>query len=137
MLKSLRNFIKESMVVESKISSIEDLYNFAKAIKIPPHYKFETEWELVRDFKRPLDKKPYDIVSITVRCNGRVTDIEMFKIHDSKIYRLDGPYTDWEIPENKLKEVLTFIANKMYKNEYGSSGVNRVALFLDDVINKL
>lgn len=136
--KSLRNFIAEAMITKNKISSIEDLYNFAKSIEIPHHPKFKSDWELIRNFKRPLDSKPYDVVRIYVKHNDRLLDSEIFKVQNGKIYRLSGPRGDgWEIPEDKLEEILIFIANKIYKNKYEEHEMRKVALFLKGGINKL
>lgn len=136
--KSLRNFITEAMTSKNKISSIEDLYNFAKSIEIPHHPKFKSDWELIRNFKRPLDSKPYDVVRICVRYDDRLLDSEIFKVQSGKIYKLSAPrMADWEISEDKLGEILTFIANKIYKNKYEEHEMHKVALFLEGGINKL
>ena len=136
--KSLRNFITEAMTSKNKISSIEDLYNFAKSIEIPHHPKFKSDWELIRNFKRPLDSKPYDVVRICVRYDDRLLDSEIFKVQSGKIYKLSAPrMADWEISEDKLGEILTFIANKIYKNKYEEHEMRKVALFLEGGINKL
>ena len=136
--KSLRNFITEAVTSKNKISSIEDLYNFAKSIEIPHHPKFKSDWELIRNFKRPLDSKPYDVVRICVRYDDRLLDSEIFKVQSGKIYKLSAPrMADWEISEDKLGEILTFIANKIYKNKYEEHEMRKVALFLEGDINKL
>lgn len=136
--KSLRNFITEAMSMKNKISSIEDLYNFTKSIEIPHHPKFKSDWEFIRNFKRPLDSKPYDVVRIYVKRDDRLLDSEIFKVQGGKIYRLSEPrMTDWEIQGDKLGEILTFIANKIYKNKYEEHEMRKVALFLKGGINKL
>ena len=140
---SLSDYIKESLndnvlLIESKIKTIEDLYDFAKKIKIPTHSKFKTEVTLDRDFSRPSDRNTYDIVSISLMKGDSMLDVERFLVQNGKVYRLASPgMKNTEIPEDKLNEVLTFIAKKISQNKYYEKDLQDVNKFLAGVINKL